>query len=114
MEFIEFVKQRKRMCDISSDCSNCPLYELYDQDTVCLTWCANNPLKAQEIVQKWAKENPVKTRKMDFLEKYPNAKIDYLGTPVACVEEIYGIDINCDNISCTECWSVITEEACKQ
>ena len=110
MEFVEFARQRRRMCDSVTDCHDCPLYELYDQDAMCLTWCANNPLKAQEIVQKWAEEHPIKTRKMEFLEKYPNAKIDDLGEPRACVEEIYGIDIDCDNTTCTKCWNKPIEE----
>ena len=113
MEFIKFAKEYNRMCDSYENCVYCGLSRYVGNPLVssnCRLYCFSNPEIAQEIVQEWAWKNPVKTRKMDFLERCPNAKIDNLGAPHACVEEIYGIDIDCQNINCVKCWNMPIEE----
>ena len=70
MDAVEYVKQRERMCDYYSDCDKCPAKEVIG--------CANITKISQmvPIVEKWAKEHPIKTRQSEFLKMYPNARID--------------------------------------
>lgn len=95
------IKDLKRMCAtyVDNDCDGCPL----DFDS-CAELLCNLPDKADEIVDKWVKEHPVKTYEMDFFEKFPNAPTHRVGEPRACVKQIYGIDINCFMIDCADCW----------
>lgn len=70
MDAVEYVKQRDRMCDYYVNCGDCPAgnYE----------WCSslNGIPNLVPIVEKWAKEHPVKTRQSELLKLFPNAKID--------------------------------------
>ena len=48
-------------------CRDCPLI-------IAVNWKLNYPEKAVEIVEKWAKENPVKTYLSVLLEKLPKCR----------------------------------------
>ena len=78
MDAVEYVKQRDRMCDYYVNCGDCPAgnYE----------GCAslNNIPNLVHIVEKWAKEHPVKTRQSEFLKMFPNARIESDGMPSIC------------------------------
>ena len=65
---------------------------------------------ADELVDKWVSEHPVKTYAMDFFEKFLNAPRDSNGTPQACWRYIYGDGNNCGSGGCTECWKREMEE----
>ena len=75
MDAVEYVKQRDRMCDYYVNCDDCPAshYE----------WCAslNEIPNMVPIVEKWAKEHPVKTRQSEFLKMWPDAEISDDGLP---------------------------------
>ena len=75
MDAVEYVKQRERMCDYYSDCDECPAKEVIG--------CANMTTISQmvPIVEKWAKEHPVKTRQDEFFKQWPDAEIGYDGLP---------------------------------
>ena len=62
------------------------------------------PDNADEIVDKWVKEHPIKTYAMDFFEKFPNAKT-YDGDPLICLHNVHSElgDECCGD--CLECWS---------
>ena len=62
------IKDLKRMCRLMDDCYTCPLH---DSRTVC-GMPEKYPDNADEIVDKWVEEHPVKTYAMDFFEKFPN------------------------------------------
>ena len=97
------IKDLKRMCASYTGCLNCELYvngciKIYDL-----------PDNADEIVDKWVKEHPVKTYMQDFFEKFPNAPKEKGGEPTTCIENIYG-DVGvsqeeCRKQSCAECWN---------
>lgn len=91
------IKDLKRMCEYYSDCEDCPLY-------INCTRPDNFSDDTDEIVDNWVKEHPVKTYAMDFFEKFPNAPKGRVGEPKTCVNNIYGIDINCSEIDCVDCW----------
>ena len=75
MDAVEYVKQRDRMCDYYVNCGDCPAGDY----GVCSS--LNGIPKMVPIVEKWAKEHPVKTRMSEFLKQWPNAEIGYDGLP---------------------------------
>lgn len=75
MDAVEYVKQRNRMCDYYGDCDKCPAKEV-----ICCSSIDEVP-KMVPIVEKWAKEHPVKTRQSEFLKMWPDAEISDDGLP---------------------------------
>ena len=70
MDAVEYVKQRARMCDYYVNCGDCPADD-YGECT-----SLNEIHNLVPIVEKWAKEHPVKTRQSELLKLFPNTKID--------------------------------------
>ena len=83
MDAVEYVKQRERMCDYYVNCGDCPAgnYE----------GCAslNEIPNMVPIVEKWAKEHPVKTRQSEFLKQWPDAEIGDDGYPSVAPCQLY-------------------------
>ena len=94
------IKDLKRMCDSYKNCDDCPLNDMYCGDCV-----STLPDSADEIVDEWVKEHPIKTYAMDFFEKFPNAPKDRNGAPIACWKHVYGNGNDCGSGGCTECWN---------
>ena len=71
MEFKEFVKTMKRMCDVTG-CDKCPLNALASNTVIlsCFQIVLNNPEKADEIISKWESEHPLKTNAMKIKEVF--------------------------------------------
>ena len=94
------IKDLKRMCE-SMMCKDCPFVDL--------GCCEPNHFldNADEIVDKWVAEHPVKTYAMDFFEKFPNAsKVEEDGTPKCCWKFVYGdTSYICESADCTKCWN---------
>ena len=89
------VKELKRMCDTYKDCSDCPFGDTCYGDSV-----SSLPYNADEIVDKWVSEHPVKTYAMDFFEKFPNNPKNRNGIPttrsvIICRRELYKDEIPC-------------------
>ena len=102
------IKDLKRMCNNYPKCKNCPMSEY-----MCAPECAPEDLpdNADEIVDKWISEHPVKTYVMDFFEKFPNAPKDDDGTPSRCWQDTYGDGQYCGyDGKCTDCWNREMEE----
>ena len=102
MKAVDYLKEKARM-------SNCPLNNV--ENMACVILESKYPEKAVEIVEKWAKENPVKTYLSVLLEKFPNVPLDKKGVPISfCPEDIYGGEEweDCNSIiegKCTKCWN---------
>ena len=101
------IKDLKRMCSTYDDCDACLLSAS----------CAHTPDgfhdTADEIVDKWVSEHPVKTYAMDFFEKFPNAHVDRYETPKVCRVIIYGNNCpkECHIVSsCYDCWNMEIKE----
>lgn len=114
-----YLKEKARMtksigvdrCGIS--CITCPLYCLNNECKMSCRRLENKrPEKAIAIVQKWSDEHPVKTIKDDFLEKYPNARLDAQGTPVCCTRSLGYFVFECLN-ECEKCWNTPLSEVQK-
>ena len=92
-----------RMCsapiyDTYSECRNCPLssYNNYLGEP-CGNFLRDHPDKANEIILKWCKEHPVKTRQDRFLKMFPNAN------PLLICPATMGANINCAKMDCNKC-----------
>ena len=106
MDAIEYLKVKAKMtrsgengsCKI--DCYDCPLSIKNNDDVMCTVLEAVHPEKAVEIVEKWTKENPGKTRRSEFLKMFPNAAPLYIDP---CHIDTNMTDNKCRNKSCFEC-----------
>lgn len=94
------IKDLKRMCDTYKDCHECPLNDTCGGDSVSAL-----PDNADEIIDKWVSEHPIKTYLQDFFEKFPNARRNSEGVPEVCPQPIYPELANeCLN-NCFDCWT---------
>ena len=84
-------------CREQRDCNVCSLRRIGGQT------CYVNDYQPVE----WDIPKP-KTYKEDFLEKFPNARMD-CGVPIACKRTVYGGE-PCYVLQCSECWNEIMEE----
>lgn len=109
MDAVEYLKAKNRMtnnCDMN--CEDCPLFSLNNgRDIPCREMEIKFPENDVRIVEKWAKEHPLKTYAQDFFEKFPNALKAHNGIPTSCKRNIYGgICIH----NCPGCWNSPMEE----
>ena len=75
MDAVEYVKQRESMCEHYVNCGDCPAGNYEGCSSL------NEIPRMVPIVEKWAKEYPVKTRQSEFLKQWPNAEIGDDGLP---------------------------------
>lgn len=103
MKAIDYLKEKGRMTqNCTIHCDDCP----FNYDNNCTTFDSKYPEQAIEIVEKWAKENPVKTYLSVLLEKLPNAKLNIRGIPDVCIKHYFGKEYgNCGFESCKDCWN---------
>lgn len=91
-----------RMCRTVITCDNCPVCAtLNGINSSCGDLLIKNPDKANEIILKWCKEHPIKTRQSELLKMFPNAKFTN-GVVTICpknVETTFG----CSMKSCEKC-----------
>ena len=98
MDAVEFLKAFGRLCNNYLCGDNCPLIDSCDDVS------DDGYVRKVQIVEKWAKEHPVKTRQSEFLKMFPNASVGYNGTLVICpsqadtkaVTECVRSERNCD------------------
>ena len=107
MDAVTYLKIEKRMCE--GRCEDCPLSSFHNgTNLMCSTFAHTNPEKAVELVEKWAKEHPLKTYKDDFLEKHPKARLGSNDNPPICRKFIYGGE-GCTkpfvDDCCASCWN---------
>ena len=106
MDALKFLEEFDRMCNlyIKNYCKGCPRAE----SPYCGVDGMNKEERAKLIsdIEKWSRENPIKTRKQDFLDKYPYALLDSENVPKACCLEL-GYCKSCDYVAgtgCNKCW----------
>ena len=109
MDAVEYLKAKNRMtnnCDMN--CEDCPLFSLNNGRGIpCREMEIKFPENDVRIVEKWAKEHPLKTYAQDFFEKFPNALKDHNGIPTSCKRNIYG---GICRGGCLYCWNSQMEE----
>ena len=119
MDAVKYLKEKRRMLNSLGRkfgvcngvlCSVCPFSNTNNgKGLSCSDFEAEYPEEVVAIVEKWAAEHPPKTMLQDFLERYPNAPLDKIGTPFICPYEIgyeeQRLDRNCNDIGCVKCWN---------
>ena len=83
MDAVEYVKQRKRMCDYYANCGECPAVQYEECSSL------NGIANLVPIVEQWAKEHPEKTRQSEFLKQWPDAEIGDDGYPSVAPCQLY-------------------------
>ena len=114
MTAVEYLQEKARMTTGSNggsctiQCGKCPLgSDNNGRNINCGSFEAAFPEEAETIVREWAEAHPVKTMRMDFFEKFPNAPTIDGRTPFVCPKHIYrGIECvtNDHHVMCGECW----------
>lgn len=94
-----------RMCKNITECEDCPLGTKNNGEGIACSFLMRKaPGKANEIILKWCKEHPVKTRQDKFLEMFPNAKLDNCGTSILCLQWVdKDFKCNLQTLCCDEC-----------
>ena len=73
MDALEFLRDRRRMCDSHRHCEGCPL-----EEGKCVVSSGAPDEDYKRIitaVEQWSKEHPRKTRQSVFLEQWPEVSI---------------------------------------
>ena len=86
MDALEFLMERRRMCDSYRHCDGCPLEGgkcvvsdvAFDEDYK----------RIIAAVDQWSKEHPIKTRQSVFLKQWPDAKVFVDGVIDLCPQEL--------------------------
>lgn len=121
MKAVDYLKEKQRMCKTMAHslyCSDdCPLYAVILPEGIkiangsysCDYAITRFPEQAVQIVEKWAKENPVKTHLSVLLERLPNTVLNSDGTPsVFCPDAVFKADKDdyiCNRKECFKCWN---------
>lgn len=107
MTAIEFLKAKNRMCKNHTMCGDCQIWSArHDKSRDCRFFIYDYPEEVVAIVEKWAKENPVKTIMDDFFEKFPTPQLTSKCKPRICPKSLgYKNEFKCYNIDCFDnCW----------
>lgn len=89
MDAVEFIKEHDRMCDsYGGDCTNCEFHKETKSSMTCHAYVFAHPQKAVEIVERWAKEHPRKTRQSEFLKMFPRVGMCSDGFVNFCPEDM--------------------------
>lgn len=123
MDAVEFLMERKRMCQFNfkgfvpgqRPCGGCPAAR--GEDGMCMAILDEkymeyeypDVVRAVNLVEEWSKEHPKNTRLTDFLEKYPEAPMNDEEHPKACCRDL-GYCTECIPITCRECWNTPLKE----
>lgn len=115
MDAVEFLRERRRMCNAQDDCGTCPIGIVCDDYFVNHNYSQEKASGMVSTVEQWAKEHPIKTRQSKFLKHYPDARILPHGCLNACPMDVFSdADINCNAQPCFECkkafWLAEVEE----
>lgn len=106
MDAVEYIKALRRLCKMQKICNGCPLRDNCDCIAdLCDGASCDEAEKGVQIVEKWAKDHPVKTRQIEFLKMFPNAKT-MGGVIVICpnyIDSAYRNVEYCDHSFCEEC-----------
>lgn len=71
MDAVEFNKEFSRFCS-NHVCSKCPI-NMLQNFTCTIQSRGDNAESVVELVEGWAKDNPIKTRQREFLKMFPDA-----------------------------------------
>lgn len=101
MDAVKFLKEQARMCRANDNCSTCPLKEEH-LGTFCTNISDDALINRKiDIVERWAKEHPAKTRLSELQKIFPKVIVREDGLPIVCPSHL---DAEWDCIeNCSEC-----------
>ena len=99
MDAVEFIVARGRMCKYERErginaknepCPGCCIPARLNIRTCpsCEDFIKQHPAEAVEIVERWAKEHPRKTRQNEFLKLFPKGRLMSDGMLKFCPQEV--------------------------
>ena len=92
MDAVEFITKRERMCKLNiTHCKSCPVdIEIRKRglETTCYNFQITYPKTFVEIVERWNKEYPIKTRQSEFLKMFPRVSMTTDGVIALCPESM--------------------------
>ena len=104
MDAVEFLKERRRMCNAQDGCSTCPINIACEDYFVNCKYTRENTEDMISKVEKWSKEHPVKTRQSEFLKMFPDARTDLNGSIELCPKRLVpSHQGDCKGCRCNEC-----------
>ena len=83
MDAVEFLKALGRLCNNYLCGDNCPLIDICDDVS------DDGYVRKVQIVERWAKAHPIKTRQSEFLKQWPDAEIGDDGYPSVAPCQLY-------------------------
>ena len=105
MDALEFLRERKRMCNYYSHCEGCPLDE--SKCVIDITISDEDCKRIAAAIEQWSKEHPRKTRQSVFLEQWPEAELDNNGVIALCPSRVSAVYRNnvgpCAELKCSNC-----------
>lgn len=115
-----YIHERKRMCKDMKKI-NCQCCGFYNRIEGCIEKSIEeaDAERAVRIVQNWSDRNPPKTLLTEFLERYPNAKLNNRGYPeyiipceLGAIHKVCAYHYNSSCDECQDCWNTpINEES---
>lgn len=116
MDAVEYLKEKARMTEYCGRCNQCGLSGKLngtESKLGCTYFEFGNAEQAVEVVENWAKENPVKTYLSVLLEKFPNVPLINNNQAKFCPNALFNTDRNgCPKsnrtlkaMSCADCWN---------
>ena len=100
MDALEFLRERRRMCDSYRHCEGCPL-----EGGKCVVSSVPPDEDYKRIiatVDQWSKEHPRKTRQSVFLEQWPNCPMGDDGVIGMCPRNVNKMHV-CGSVGCADC-----------
>lgn len=88
MDAVEFLRERRRMCNAQDNCGTCPIGIVCDDYFVNHNYSQEKARGMVSTVEQWAKEHPAKTRQSVFLEQYPETELSQDGILTICPSEV--------------------------
>lgn len=77
------------MCRSFNGCCNgCEVKKRMGAGDVCIYYMAQHPQEVVEIVERWGKEHPLKTRQSEFLKLFPKGRLASDGMLKFCPQEV--------------------------
>ena len=85
MDAVEFLVTRDRMCkSFNGRCNGCEVNERMSVDDMCIYYMAQHPQEVVEIIERWGKEHPLKTRQNELLKLFPRVSMSADGAITFC------------------------------
>lgn len=109
MDALKFIEERNRMCDrywqVDGDCDGCPLIDARECNELrnMVDGAGKAVGKTVEIVEKWSKEHPRKTRQDVFLKQWPEAKLFDGIIDIKPCSLVTAIRSDCPKTFCYDC-----------